>query len=86
MIYLLLRKKVDEVEIDEVYIEEAAARPAGVAAPGRCPRRLPPTGGTSLPVVPPPPPVVVHVGQPAANVRRRPRRWATTLAGTPSRR
>ncbi len=58
MIYLLMRKKVDEVEIDEVYIEEtpptppippAPTTPVAPTAPSG------PSGGTSLPVVPPPP-------------------------------
>lgn len=55
MIYLLMRKKVDEVEIDEVYIEETPPTPPIPPAPvGATPTA--PSGGTSLPVVPPPPP------------------------------
>jgi hypothetical protein len=52
MVYLLMRKKVDEVEIDEVYIETAP--PAPTPAPGPAPSTAPSGGGTSLPVVPPP--------------------------------
>ncbi len=55
MVYLLMRKKVDEVELDEVYIEEAPpAPPMPPPAPPTAP-----SGGSSLPVVPPPavPPV-----------------------------
>jgi hypothetical protein len=56
MIYLLMRKKVDEVELDEVYIEETpppAPPPVTVVNPP------PPPGGASLPVVSPPPPMTV---------------------------
>lgn len=55
MIYLLMRKRVDEVEIDEVYIEEAP--PAPPPAPVVPPAPDAPAA-TSLPVVPPPPPAV----------------------------
>jgi hypothetical protein len=65
MVYLLMRKKVDEVEIDEVYIEEAPpAPPAPMPAPAPAPTA--PSGGTSLPVVPPPPPLSPPVPPPAA--------------------
>lgn len=52
MIYLLMRKKVDEVEIDEVYIEETPPTPPIPPAPVT---PAAPSGGASLPVVPPPP-------------------------------
>lgn len=55
MIYLLMRKKVDEVEIDEVYIEELPPTPP---APPAAPPATAPSGGVSLPTVPPPPPAV----------------------------
>lgn len=69
MIYLLMRKKVDEVEIDEVYIEEVPPTPPATTAPAvppattTPPANHAPSGGVSLPtlpppVVPPPPPVV----------------------------
>ncbi len=57
MIYLLMRKKVDDVEIDEVYIEEALPTPPPPAAVPPAPPTAP-SGGTSLPMVPPPPPVI----------------------------
>ena len=53
MIYLLMRKKVDEVELDEVYIEE---QPAPALAPPPPPVSTGPVGSVSLPTVPPPPP------------------------------
>jgi hypothetical protein len=56
MIYLLMRKKVDDVEIDEVYIEDVPPTPVPPSAP--TPPAAPttaPSGGTSLPMVPPPP-------------------------------
>ncbi len=53
MIYLLMRKKVDDVEIDEVYIEDVPPTPIPPAAP--TPPTTAPSGGTSLPMVPPPP-------------------------------
>jgi hypothetical protein len=56
MIYLLMRRKVDETELDEVYVEEeqpespfAPPSPMGATAPP------PGTSPTSLPMVPPPP-------------------------------
>ncbi len=57
MIYLLMRKKVDEVELDEVYIEEQPA-PA-FAPPPAPPASSGPAGSFSLPTVtaPPQPPV-----------------------------
>ena len=58
MIYLLMRKKVDEVELDEVYIEEVPPTPTPPAVPPTTPPAAP-TPGASLPVVPPPPPAVV---------------------------
>jgi hypothetical protein len=54
MIYLLMRKRVDEVEIDEVYIEETPPTPPVPPAPAT--PTAPSGGAASLPVVPPPPP------------------------------
>ena len=54
MIYLLMRKKVDEVELDEVYIEEQPA-PA-LAPPPAPPASTGPAGSVPLPTVPPPAP------------------------------
>jgi hypothetical protein len=53
MIYLLMRKKVDDVELDEVYIEELppAPPPAPVEPP---PAPTAPSGASPLPMVPPP--------------------------------
>jgi len=54
MIYLLMRRKVDEVEMDEVYLEDEAAE-APITPPTD--PTAPPTGPgvASLPMVPPPP-------------------------------
>lgn len=57
MTYLLMRKKVDEVEIDEVYIEEVPPAPP-VSTPASPPAPEAAPAATSLPVVPPPPPAV----------------------------
>lgn len=54
MIYLLMRKKVDETELDEVYLEEEASGESFTAPVVPPP---PSTIGTTLPVVPPPPAV-----------------------------
>lgn len=58
MIYLLMRRKVDETEMDEVYVEEEQPE-APYAMPGATAPAPPPAaepGATSLPMVPPPPP------------------------------
>ncbi len=52
MIYLLMRKKVDDLDPDELYVEEPMPTPLPVTPPGA--PHSPPT--TSLPVVPPSPP------------------------------
>ena len=52
VIYLLMRKKVDEVDIDEVYIEDDSAPPISPPIPPVSPPSAP--GATSLPTVPPP--------------------------------
>lgn len=57
MIYLLMRKKVDEVEIDEVYIEETPPTPPAPPAPVGGATPPAPTGTAPLPMVPPTPPV-----------------------------
>lgn len=67
MVYLLMRQKVDEVELDEVYIEEAPPAPPMPPPPPPAP-----TGGASLPVVPPPPPVVVPPVPPAPSTNTPP--------------
>lgn len=61
VIYLLMRKKVDEAEMDEVAVEEE--EPEAPLAPPKL-SDAPPTPSTSLPVItppasPPPPPVMV---------------------------
>jgi hypothetical protein len=55
MIYFLMRKKVDESELDEVFIEDD--EPAVPPAPPKIAEGtgLPPTSPTSLPVIPSPP-------------------------------
>ncbi|HEX3148699.1 MAG TPA: hypothetical protein VHR66_11480 [Gemmataceae bacterium] len=53
-IYLLMRKRVDETELDEVYVEEEA--PAAPVMPSSAPAAAPvptPTGPLSVPVDPP---------------------------------
>jgi len=65
MIYLLMRKKVDEIEPDELYVEEPMPTPAPITPPAP-PSPAPAT--TSLPVVPPPlalPPGVPPFAPPA---------------------
>ncbi len=66
MIYLLMRRKVDETELDEIYVEEEQPElgfpttAAGTPAPSGVPAPAPPPTGTSvasLPMVPPPAPV-----------------------------
>ena len=59
MIYLLMRRHVDEVELDEVYLEEDQPD-APLAPPVSIPTPTPSAvnGTTSLPMVPPPPPPV----------------------------
>jgi hypothetical protein len=59
MIYLLMRKKVDDIEIDELYVEEPLPTPAPIAPPA-----APATTTSSLPMVPPPPPYVAPVTPP----------------------
>jgi len=55
MIYLLMRKKVDDLDPDELYVEEPLPTPSPIQPPGSPPPPplSPPT--TSLPVVPPSP-------------------------------
>lgn len=53
MIYLLMRKKVDETELDEVYIEEDLPEPPVTPTPKPIETPVSP-GATSLPTVPPP--------------------------------
>ena len=54
MIYFLMRKKADEIEMDEVFLEEDAPE-APPAPPKIAAGTAPPTLGTSLPVIQPPP-------------------------------
>ncbi len=55
MIYLLMRKKVDEIEIDEVYLEDE--EPQAPMAPVTPPKPTAPTTATSLPMVTAPAPI-----------------------------
>ncbi len=71
MIYLLMRRKVDETEMDEVYVEEEQPdvpySTPGVTPPAPAP--TPPASGpapTSLPMVPPPPPSAISPPPPAS--------------------
>jgi hypothetical protein len=60
MIYLLMRRHVDEVELDEVYLEdEESDAPLGPPVTVPPPAAAPANGATSLPMVPPPPPATV---------------------------
>ena len=52
MIYLLMRKKVDDLDPDEIYIEEPMPTPAPLMPPAHAPAT------TSLPVVPPTPVII----------------------------
>lgn len=53
-IYLLMRKRVDETEMDEVYLEEEAAEPPpSMPEPTATPGTPTPTGPVSVPVDPP---------------------------------
>ena len=55
MIYLLMRKKVDETDLDEIYVdEELPEMPYTPPAPAAEPPASSLPGGTSLPVVSPP--------------------------------
>lgn len=54
MIYLLMRKHVDEVELDEVYLEEDDGDLPPVPSMAMPPAPAPANGQTSLPMVPPP--------------------------------
>jgi hypothetical protein len=56
-VYLLMRKRVDETDLDEVYVEEdappaptAAPTPAPIPTPTPTPTAVPPATGTSVPV------------------------------------
>lgn len=57
MIYLLMRRKVDEVDLDEVYLEEEPEAP--ITPPAAPPASAEKPGAASLPMVPPPPPANV---------------------------
>lgn len=64
VIYLLMRRHVDEVELDEIYLEddEADLPPTPpVTVPVPTPAPAPVNGQTSLPMVPPPPPAPATV-------------------------
>ncbi|MGL6073688.1 MAG: hypothetical protein ACRC8S_05950 [Fimbriiglobus sp.] len=61
MIYLLMRKKVDDLELDEIYIPTTP--PPAPVAPSAT---VPPAPTTSLPVVPPPAPAPVVPPTPPA--------------------
>ncbi len=64
MIYLLMRKKVDDLDPDEIYIEEPMPTPAPLTPPA--PAHAPAT--TSLPVVPPTPVIPVPPSIPPAGL------------------
>jgi hypothetical protein len=83
MIYLLMRRKVDETEMDEVYIEDEqpeapfSSPSVGTHMPPASPSTPPATGTspTSLPMVPPPatvPPPPVAVSPPPATTSNLP--------------
>ncbi len=55
-IYLLMRKAVDDTELDEIYLEDDAADTPLPAPPINVPPPPSLAGGTSLPMVPPSPP------------------------------
>ena len=57
MIYLLMRKKVDEIEIDEVYLEDE--EPQAPLAPQTPPKPTAPSTATSLPMVTAPAPAAI---------------------------
>jgi hypothetical protein len=66
MIYLLMRRKVDETELDEVYAEEEPSE--APFAPSPPPATSPSSGGAaSLPMVPPPPVMAASPPPPAAS-------------------
>lgn len=71
MIYLLMRKKVDETELDEVFIEEDLPEPPAPPAPKPADAPVSP-GATSLPTipapVPPPAPTPSAVVEPPATL------------------
>ncbi|HSQ57564.1 MAG TPA: hypothetical protein VLM40_17715, partial [Gemmata sp.] len=56
MIYFLMRKRVDEAELDEVYTEEEELEPPPAPPKLAEGTGTPPAAGTSLPVISPPPP------------------------------
>ncbi len=65
MIYLLMRKKVDELDVDEIYVEEPLPTPAPLSPPP--PAAPAHAAATSLPMVPPVvPPVVATPAVPAS--------------------
>lgn len=57
MVYLLMRKKVDETDLDEIYVDDEPTEPPYTppAPPTGAPTGGSVPGGTSLPVVSPPP-------------------------------
>ena len=69
MVYLLMRRHVDEVELDEIYLEDESDDPPlmpSIPPPSPPP---PPAGQTPLPVVPPPPPATVPFTPPATDTK-----------------
>jgi hypothetical protein len=85
VIYLLMRKKVDEVDLDEVYLEDEPELPAAPppSAVGASPADEKP-GASSLPMVPPPPATVPFAPPvsppPAAQVTAPPDAVVTTTS------
>lgn len=73
MIYLLMRRHVDEVELDEVYLEEDEAdAPLAPPVTVPTPAAAPTNGATSLPMVPPPPPATVAFTPPVTTTDPKP--------------
>jgi hypothetical protein len=75
MIYFLMRKKVDEAELDEVFEDEEPETPLAPPKLSTVPTSPPANGSTSLPVLssppapvspPPPPPATIPFNPPAS--------------------
>jgi hypothetical protein len=68
VVYLLMRRHVDEVDLDEIYLEDDADDPPPTPSIPTSPSPAP--GQTSLPMVPPPPsPATVPFAPPAADTK-----------------
>ena len=82
MIYLLMRKKVDEAETDEVFLEEDEPE-APLPPPKIAPDTAPTPPSTSLPVITVPPPPVVPPTLPPIPMAPPPTPPSATLPFTP---